>query len=130
MKKRPWIPIAVVLLVLLGATIAVGSVVRSRLAEAELVLEPLMQSEIVETLEGDAFPVPECDDANDFPEQFGEFYAAVGGDEVSMTDPSFDSFLLESAVARLASGKHQLLLRARSGSGVWCLDEAVFTTEK
>lgn len=130
MKKRPWIPIAVVLLVLLGATLAVGSVVRSRLAEAELVLEPLMEPEIVDDFGGDVFPVPACDEANDFPEQFGDFYTAVGGDEISMTNPSFDSFLLESAVARLASGKHQLLLRARSGSGVWCLDEAVFTTEK
>lgn len=143
MNKRPWIPIAVVLLVLLGATLLVGRSVRSRLSEAELALAPFIDQNIMAVIgDGADFPTPPCGDADAIAETLRGFYDAVEVDrqaavdagsappEISTTDPTFDSFLLESAIARLDSGNHQVLLRARPGSDGWCVEEADFTTEK
>lgn len=132
MKKRPWIPIAVVLLVLVGATLAVGSVVRSRLAEAELALQPFMQPDVVGLIDDGDAPLPICAGSGDVEASLQDFYAAAAleDDEISTTSPSFDSFFLESAIARAAAGKHQLLLKALPERGVWCLSEADFTTEE
>lgn len=133
MKNRPWIPIAVVLLILLGSTVAIGSVVRSRLVEAELVIRPFMEPGVVETLgSGADAPAPPCQSGVEIAEQVQAFYSAVDRDagELSTTNPTFDSFLLESALARVSADKHQLLLKARSNDGVWCIDEAVFSTEE
>lgn len=143
MKKRPWIPIAFVLLLLLGATLVVGSALRSRLSQAEFALEPFMEPGLVDVLgDGDSFPTPPCQNAPAIADAVRGFYGAIETErdaaiedgnsptEISITDPTFDSFMLESAIARMTSGKHQLLLRARPGSNGWCVDEVEFSTEK
>ena len=131
MKKRLWIPIAVVLVMLVGATLAVGSVLRTRLADAEAVLVPFTQREAAALTNDDA-ALPACETDNDIAEQVQSFYAAVdeGASDLFITDPTFDSFLLESAIARVNTDTHQLLLRARMVAGEWCLGEAVFSTEE
>ena len=143
MKKRPWIPIAVVLLVLLGTTLAVGNIVRSRLSEAELVLQPFMEPDVVDFIDGAKdLPAATCRNPERIADSIRDFYEVIDRDraqsvdeggtpvEISTTDPTFDSFLLESAISRVTSGPHQLLLRARPGDGGWCLDEVVFSTEE
>lgn len=143
MKKRPWIPIALVLLVLLGATLVAGSALRSRLSQAELALEPFMAPDLVDVIgNGDDFPTPPCQGAPEIANAIRGFYEALeieriaaieAGNspiEISTTDPTFDSFMLKSAIARMTAGKHQLLLHARPGSGAWCVDEVEFNTEE
>jgi hypothetical protein len=143
MKKRPWIPIAVVLLVLLGATVMVGNIVRSRLSEAESVLQPFMEPEAIDFIDGgEGLPAATCGGPAEIVTPIRAFHEAVDTDraraideggtpvEISTTDPTFDSFLLASAIARVSSGPHQLLLRARPGDGDWCVDEIVFSTEE
>lgn len=131
MTKRPWIPIAVVLLVLVSATLVVGSIVRSRLAEADLALTPFLQPDVVDLVDSGDTSLPICAESDGVAVALQEFYAAAAleDDDISITNPSFDSFFLESAIARAASGKHQLLLKALPRDGAWCLSEADFTTE-
>lgn len=130
MTKRPWIPIAVVLLVLLGATVLVGSLIRSRLSDAEVVLEPFMEPSVVS--DGTDLLAESCEAGTEIARHVQDFYAAIerGDDEISTTGPTFDSFLLESAIARVVAGDHQLFLQARSSNGAWCIDFAEFTTDE
>lgn len=146
MKQRPWVAVAVVLAVLIGATVAAGFGLRDRLSDASLVLEPTTDPGLALALQtSDDFGAPACTDASLIAGEIRAFYAAVAqsavaaeaegevkGDdpaELSSTRPTFDSFLLQSAIARVAAGKHQLVVRARPGDQGWCVDEAVFSSE-
>ena len=142
MTKRPWIPVALVLVLLIGATLAVGTQLRSRLSGAEAALTPLLTAEPPALL-ADAAALGEVSCRGALVEEpMRAFYDAVdvaGREataedlepaEVIVTDPTFDSFLLESAIARLTAGDHQLLLRAREVDGSWCLADVEFTTEE
>mgnify|MGYP000365176085 CR=1 FL=1 len=141
MKKRPWVPVAVVLWALIGATIVAGIMLGSRLSEAELALEPFTDPGLAAIIdEGDDFPTPPCENTAEIADAFRSFYAAVDLDreqasaegrdpeEISSTGSTFDSIVLDSVIARLSSGRHQLLLRTTPSGGAWCLDEVEFST--
>jgi hypothetical protein len=143
MKQRPWIAVALVLTVLLVVTAAAGFGLRSRLSDASVVLEPTIDPRLaVELQTSDDLGAPACTDGSAIADVIRAFHDAVdqaaaaaesNGEEpveFSSTSPTFDSFLLESAIVRVAAGKHQLLVRARSGAQGWCLDEAEFTSEQ
>ncbi len=142
MKQRPWIPVAVVLALLLAATVVAGFGLRDRLSAAALVLDPTVEPGLALVLEtSDDIGAPACADQAAIAAQIRAFHVAVdaaadeataNGDvpaELSSTRTTFDSFLLKSAIARSAAGKYQLLVRAQSGPQGWCVDEAVFSPE-
>lgn len=129
MTRRPWVPIAAVLAVLLVGTLIAGSLLRNRLDDARVVLEPAIESVAAGEPRLDA----RCDGAAvDGP--VDAFLDAVDQDElageVSVTAATFDSFLLRTAIARAGAGDHQLVVRAEPLDGAWCLAEAEFSTSE
>ncbi len=143
MKQRPWMTVAAVLVVLLAGTLASGVWLRGRLDDAAEVLDAAVDPALAERIGStDDIGVPVCDDPAAVAEEIRAFHAAVDGaraeaesknestPDLTSTRASFDSFLLESAIARVASGKHQLLVRARPDGDGWCVDDVVFSTEE
>lgn len=142
MTKRPWIPVALVLVLLIAATLAIGTQLRSRLSDAEAALAPFLTVDPPALLDDPvALAEASCDGAL-VEDPMRAFYDAVEAArseaaiddaepaELIVTDPTFDSFLLESAIARLTAGDRRLLLRAREVDGAWCLADVEFTTEE
>jgi len=143
MTKRPWAPVALILVLLIGVTLIVGTQVRARLTGAEDALAPFLSEEPPSVL-GDPVALADaaCGDPRVVEEGLRSFYDAVDADRIDdeaegrspvdmvITDPSFDSFLLRSAIARLTVDDRRLLLRTRHQSGVWCLADAEFSTEE
>lgn len=141
--KRPWIPIAVVLALLIASTLVIGSVMRSRLADAEASLDPYLDTDVIASINGAPdLPTPPCGRPDEIAAALREFSRAVEEDRataeengedpalVITTDPTFDSFLLRSSTARLTAGRQQLLLRARPSEDGWCVADATFQTEE
>lgn len=142
MKQRPWIPVAAVLVLLLAGTVASGFWLRDRLDAAAAVLDPLVEPDLAEiVVADDDLGVPLCADTDvigelrAFHEEVATSRAEAEADgdvvpELTSTRTSFDSFLLESATARIAAGKNSLVVWARPANGAWCVDDAEFSTEE
>lgn len=135
--------VAAVLVVLLAGTLSAGVWLRGRLDDAAEVLDAAVDPGLAERIGStDDIGVPVCDDPAGAADEIRAFHAAVDAErndaeaknesasDLTSTRASFDSFLLESAIARLASGKHQLLVRARPDGEGWCIDDVVFSTEE
>ncbi len=143
MKQRPVMMVAAVLVVLLAGTLVAGVWLRDRLEAASVALDAAVDPALAESIvASDVIGAPVCGDPAQAADEIRAFHAVLAEaraeaeannetvPELTTTQPSFDSFLLETAIARLASGKHQLLVRARSAGDGWCIDDVVFSTEE
>ena len=132
-----------VLVVLLAGTVTSGFWLRDRLAGAAAILDPMVAPELADSIaESDDLGVPTCGAAASIVEEVRQFHAVVAaeqaeaesegaaGPELTSTRARFDSFMLESATARVTAAEHSLVVTARPVGSVWCIDDAEFVTEQ